>query len=93
MYAGDVVPKDVNVAATIKTPAHTLSSDWSPTRLQVQAPAVALGGHVARVMRTACMISDSSAIAEMSLRTLCQHVWLGILKGRSRLTSDLVVFR
>merc|ERR1719379_671855 len=73
MYRGDVVPKDVNAAvATIKT-KHTIQFvDWSPTGfkcgINYQPPTVVPGGDLAKVMRAVCMISNSTAIAEVFSR-------------------------
>merc|ERR1711871_1276147 len=68
MYRGDVVPKDVNASvATIKTKRTIQFVDWSPTGfkcgINYQPPTVVPGGDLAKVMRTCCMISNSTAIA------------------------------
>merc|ERR1712182_45080 len=73
MYRGDVVPKDVNAAvATIKTKRTIQFVDWSPTGfkcgINYQPPTVVPGGDLAKVMRACCMISDSTAIAEVMSR-------------------------
>merc|ERR1711908_44362 len=61
MYRGDVVPKDVNAAvATIKTKRTIQFVDWAPTGVP--------GGDLAKVMRAVCMISNSTAIAEVMSR-------------------------
>merc|ERR1712166_1156946 len=61
MYRGDVVPKDVNAAvATIKTKRTIQFVDWCPTGVP--------GGDLAKVMRACCMISNSTAIAEVFSR-------------------------
>ncbi|KAK2196972.1 bifunctional Tubulin-FtsZ [Babesia duncani] len=70
LYRGDVVPKDVNAAvATIKTKRTIQFVDWCPTGFKVginyQPPTVVPGGDLARVMRAVCMISNSTAIAEV----------------------------
>ena len=70
MYRGDVVPKDVNaVVATIKTKRIIQFVDWSPTGfmcgINYQPPTVVPGGDLAKVMRAVCMISNSTAIAEV----------------------------
>merc|ERR1712070_215637 len=67
MYRGDVVPKDVNAAvATIQF------VDWSPTGfkcgINYQPLTVVPGGDLAKVMRAVCMISNTTAIAEVFSR-------------------------
>jgi tubulin alpha len=70
MFRGDVVPKDVNAAvATIKT-KHTIQFvDWCPTGFKCgiyyQRPTVVLSGDLAKVQRAMCMISNSTAIAQV----------------------------
>merc|ERR1711862_805472 len=73
MHGGDVVPKDVNAAvATIKTKRTIQFVDWSPTGfkcgINYQPPTVVPGGDLAKVMRACCMISNSTAIAEVFSR-------------------------
>ncbi len=73
MYRGDVVPKDVNAAvATIKTKRTIQFVDWAPTGfkcgINYQAPTVVPGGDLAKVQRAVCMISNSTAIAEVFSR-------------------------
>src|SRR4051794_40670223 len=73
LYRGDVVPKDVNAAiATIKTKRTIQFVDWCPTGFKVginyQPPTVVPGGDLAKVMRAVCMISNSTAIAEVFSR-------------------------
>merc|ERR1740139_311821 len=73
MYRGDVVPKDVNAAvATIKTKRTIQFVDWCPTGfkcgINYQPPTVVPGGDLAKVMRAVCMISTSTAIAEVFSR-------------------------
>ena len=70
MYRGDVVPKDVNASvATIKTKRTIQFVDWSPTGfkcgINYKPPTVIPGGDLAKVMRACCMISNSTAIAEV----------------------------
>ena len=70
LYRGDVVPKDVNAAvATIKTKRTIQFVDWSPGGFKVginyQPPTVVPGGDLAKVMRAVCMVSNSTAIAEV----------------------------
>ncbi|XP_058526982.1 tubulin alpha-1C chain-like [Ochotona princeps] len=69
LYRGDVVPKDVNAAiATIKTKRSIQFVDWCPTGFKVginyQPPTVVPGGDLARVPRAACMLSNTTAIAQ-----------------------------
>merc|ERR1711862_491730 len=73
LYRGDVVPKDVNAAiATIKTKRTIQFVDWCPTGfkcgINYQPPTVVPGGDLAKVMRACCMISNSTAIAEVFSR-------------------------
>merc|ERR1739848_797958 len=73
MYRGDVVPKDVNASvSTIKTKRTIQFVDWSPTGfkcgINYQPPTVVPGGDLAKVMRAVCMISNSTAIAEVFSR-------------------------
>merc|ERR1712046_36105 len=73
MYRGDVVPKDVNASvATIKTKRTIQFVDWCPTDfkcgINYQPPTVVPGGDLAKVMRACCMISNSTAIAEVMSR-------------------------
>ncbi|MEJ1286725.1 hypothetical protein NN561_017734 [Cricetulus griseus] len=69
LYHGDVVPKDVNDATvTIKTKCRTRFVDWYPIGFRVginyQLPTVVPGGDLAKVQRTVCMPSNTTAIAE-----------------------------
>merc|ERR1711970_868068 len=73
MYRGDVVPKDVNAAiATIKTKRTIQFVDWCPTGFKVginyQPPTVVPGGDLAKVMRACCMMSNTTAVAEVFSR-------------------------
>ena len=73
MYRADVVPKDVNVSvATIKTKRTIQFVDWCPTGfkcgINYQPPTIVPGGDLAKVMRAVCMISNSTAIAEVFSR-------------------------
>merc|ERR1719263_1210600 len=73
MYRGDVVPKDVNASvATIKTKRTIQFVDWCPTGfkcgINYQPPTVVPGGYLAKVMRAVCMISNSTAVAEVFSR-------------------------
>ena len=73
MYRGDVVPKDVNAAvATIKTKRTIQFVDWCPTGfkcgINYQPATVVPGGDLAKVQRAVCMISNSTAIAEVFSR-------------------------
>ncbi|GAB0492367.1 hypothetical protein MMPV_003629 [Pyropia vietnamensis] len=70
MYRGDIVPKDVNAAvAAIKTRKSIQFVDWCPTGFKCginnQPPTVVPGGDLASVNRAVCMISNSTAIAEV----------------------------
>lgn len=73
MYRGDVVPKDVNQAIqVIKTKKTIQFVDWCPTGFKVglnyQPPTCVPGGDMAKTMRACCMISNSTAIAEVFAR-------------------------
>jgi len=73
MYRGDVVPKDVTAAvAVMKTKKTIQFVDWSPTGFKCginsQAPTVVPGGDIAKVQRAVCMLSNTSAIAEVFSR-------------------------
>jgi len=73
MYRGDVVPKDVNAAVlSIKNKKTIQFVDWCPTGFKCgingQAPANVPGGDLAEVERAVCMISNSTAIAEVFSR-------------------------
>merc|ERR1711978_546241 len=73
LYRGDVVPKDVNAAiATIKTKRSIQFVDWCPTGFKVginyQPPTVVPGADLAKVQRAVCMLSNTTAIAEVFSR-------------------------
>ncbi|XP_063177708.1 tubulin alpha chain-like [Chroicocephalus ridibundus] len=69
LYHGDVVPKDVKAAiATIKSKRSIQFVDWCPTGFKVginyQPPTVVPGGHLAKVQRAVCVLSNTTGIAE-----------------------------
>jgi len=73
MYRGDVVPKDVSAAvATIKTKRTIQFVEWSPTGFKCginsEPPSTVPGGDLAKVPRAVCMLSNSTAIAEVFSR-------------------------
>ena len=73
MYRGDVVPTDVSAAVSmIKTKRAIQFVDWCPTGFKVginyQKPSVVPNGNLAKVSRAVCMISNSTAIAEVFSR-------------------------
>jgi tubulin alpha len=73
MYRGQVVPKDVSAAvASIKTKRTIQFVDWCPTGfkcgINYQAPTVVPGGDLAKVSRALCMLSNTTAIAEVFSR-------------------------
>ena len=75
LYRGDVIPKDVNVAiAHIKTKQSIQFVDWCPTGFKVginnQPPTVIPGGNIAKVLCAACMLSNTTAIAEAWITSL-----------------------
>ena len=69
LYRGDIVPKDVTQAiANIKTKRTIQFVDWCPTGFKVginyQPPSTIPGGDLAKVSRSVCMLSNTTAIAE-----------------------------
>ncbi|XP_066932954.1 tubulin alpha chain-like [Clytia hemisphaerica] len=69
LYRGDVVPKDVNTAiAHLKTKKNIQFVDWCPTGFKVginyQPPTTVPGGDLAKVPRSVCMLSNTTAVAE-----------------------------
>ncbi|KAJ1530734.1 hypothetical protein ONE63_005590 [Megalurothrips usitatus] len=69
LYRGDVVPKDVNNAiSAMKAKKHIQFVDWCPTGFKVginyQPPTVIPGADLAKVSRAACLLSNTTAIAE-----------------------------
>lgn len=68
LYRGDVVPKDVNAAvAIIKTKRTIQFVDWCPTGFKLgicnEPPAHVPGGDLAKVQRSMCMLSNTTAIS------------------------------
>ena len=73
MYRGDVVPKDVNSSiAAVKSKRTIQFVDWCPTGfkcgINYQPPTVVPGGDLAKVQRALLMISNTTAIGEISGR-------------------------
>jgi tubulin alpha len=73
MYRGDVVPKDVSASiAKVKTNKTIQFVDWSPTGFKCginnEAPTAVPGGDMAKVNRACCMLSNTTAIAEVFSR-------------------------
>ncbi|BAM83431.1 alpha-tubulin [Cyanidioschyzon merolae strain 10D] len=73
MYRGDVQPKDVNSAVkAIKSKRSIQFVDWCPSGFKVginsQPPTVVPNGDLAKVQRAVCMVSNSTAIAEVFAR-------------------------
>ena len=69
LYRGDVVPKDVNAAIAKVKGLHSIKFvDWCPTGFKVginhKAPAVVPGGDMAKLNRSVCMLSNTTAVAE-----------------------------
>ncbi len=69
LYRGDVLPKDVTSAiANIKAKRSIQFVDWCPTGFKVginhELPSVVPGGDLAKVNRSVCMLSNTTAIAE-----------------------------
>jgi tubulin alpha len=73
MYRGDVVPKDVSASiAKVKTNKTIQFVDWCPTGFKCginnEAPTAVPGGDMAKVNRACCMLSNTTAIAEVFSR-------------------------
>jgi tubulin alpha len=73
MYRGDVVPKDANSAInSIKNKRTIQFVDWCPTGfkcgINYQPPTYIPGGDLAKVNRAVCMLSNTTAIAEVFAR-------------------------
>jgi len=73
MYRGDVNTKDVTQSiSTIKTKKTIQFVDWCPTGFKCgvnnQAPTAVPGGDLAKVDRALCMLSNTTAIAEVFSR-------------------------
>jgi tubulin alpha len=73
MYRGDIVPKDVTTAlSAIKQKSTIQFVDWCPTGFKCginsQAPVVVAGSEMAKVQRAVCMLSNSTAIAQVFSR-------------------------
>lgn len=69
LYRGDVVPRECNSAiATMKAKSTFKLVDWCPTGFKVginfQRPRVMPNGELADSPRSACMLSNTTAIAE-----------------------------
>ena len=69
LYRGDVVAKDATAAiSNIKSKKHIQFVDWCPTGFKVginfQPPTAVPGGDLAKVARSVCMLSNTTAIAE-----------------------------
>ncbi|CAF0722814.1 unnamed protein product [Rotaria sp. Silwood1] len=69
LYRGDVVPKDINATiSTLKANRNIQFVDWCPTGFKIginyQPPTVVPGGDLAKVQRAACMMANTTAIAE-----------------------------
>ncbi|EAX88217.1 Tubulin alpha-2 chain, putative [Trichomonas vaginalis G3] len=69
LYRGDVVPKNVSAAvATIKTKRTIQFVDWCPTGFKMginyQPPTITQGGDLVKVLQAACMLANTTAIAE-----------------------------
>eukprot|EP00894_Picocystis_sp_ML_P004488 jgi/Pico_ML_1/55005/g130.t1 len=73
LYRGDVVPKDVNSAIQLVKSKRTVQFvDWCPTGFKCginSQPMMPIpGGDIAKVERSVCMVSNSTAIAEVFQR-------------------------
>jgi tubulin alpha len=73
MYRGDVVSRDVSSAInSIKSKNTVQFVDWSPTGFKCginsQAPVVVPGGDLAKVSRSVCMLSNTTALGSVFAR-------------------------
>jgi len=73
MYRGDVTPKDVSASiAQIKTKKSIQFVEWCPTGfkcgINYQPPTAVPSGDLAKVNRAVCMLSNTTAIAEIFSR-------------------------
>lgn len=73
MYRGDVLPKDVSTAlSAIKQKSGVHFVDWCPTGFKCgingQAPTIIPDSSMAKVQRAVCMLSNSTAIAQVFSR-------------------------
>jgi len=73
MYRGDVVPREVTTSVgAIKGKSSVQFVDWCPTGfkcgINYQPPTQVPGGDLAKVNRALCMISNTTAIAEVFSR-------------------------
>ena len=69
LYRGDVVPKDVNDAiSNIKSKRSIHFAGWCPTGFKVginyQPPSAVPDGDLARVLRSVCMVANTTSITE-----------------------------
>ncbi len=71
-YRGDVVPRISMHQSIIKTKRTIQFVDWYPTvfkcGINYQPPTIVPGGDLTKVKRAVCMISNSTAIAEVFSR-------------------------
>ena len=89
LYRGDVVPKDVQAAvATIKTRKTIQIVDWCPTAFKLgicnEAAACVPGGDLAKVSRSLCMLSNTTAISA---------AWSRLGRSQARKSSWISVLR
>jgi len=68
LYRGDVMPKDISAAVqTIKTKRTIQFVDWCPTGFKLgvcnEPPSYITGGDTAKVSRSLCMLSNTTAIS------------------------------
>jgi len=70
MYRGEVIPKEITAAiSNIKTRRSIKFVDWSPTGFKCginsQPPVAVPGGDLAQVPRAACMLANTTAVADV----------------------------
>ena len=69
MYRGDIIPRDVNLTiAGLRTKKTIQFVDWCPTGFRVgltyKLPVIIPDGEMGKVLRSCCMISNSTAITQ-----------------------------
>ena len=79
LYRGDVVPKDVNAAVSIIKTKRTIQFvDWCPTGFKLgicnETPTYIPGGDLAKVTRSMCMLSNTTAISTTNSISSTQSV-------------------
>lgn len=73
MYRGNFIPKDIGAAiCSIKTKRTIQFVDWCPTGFKVgisyQSPKFIPGGNLTKLTKVCCMVSNTTAIAQVFTR-------------------------